>query len=72
MKARVLKVAPGMWGSNVWFGGWYAPATSKRRYYYRTRREARGADISDSRNVLAVGCYLASGPDQGPMDSFSA
>lgn len=33
------------WGVNVWFGT--KPATTIRRYYYRTRAQARQADISD-------------------------
>ena len=47
-----------LWGANVWFGSHY-PA-NLRRYYYRTRAEARSADIShDAKNGLVViGKYL--------------
>lgn len=35
----------GLWGVNVWAGRAYV--TDVRRYVYRTRAEARKADISD-------------------------
>jgi len=47
------------WGCNVWFGGCNGLATSLRRHYYRTRAEARNADISDGAGVLRHGPYLA-------------
>ena len=34
-----------IWAANVWFGN--GVVTSIRTYYYRTRRNARNADISD-------------------------
>jgi hypothetical protein len=39
--------APIAWGVTVWFGGWNGLGTDVRRYFYRTRDEARKADISD-------------------------
>ena len=45
------------WGVNVWFGGAWGFATTLRRNYYRTRAEARNADISDTKNVIAFEPY---------------
>ena len=36
----------GLWGATVWFGSHYV--TNVARYYYRTRTQARHADISDA------------------------
>lgn len=36
------------WGVTVWFGGAMGPATEVRRYYYRTREQARRGSIGDS------------------------
>lgn len=35
------------WGVTVTFGGAMGPATEVRRYYYRTRKQARNGDIGD-------------------------
>ena len=44
----------GTWSANVWFGGWRnGLATDLRRYTYRTRREARNADISDEDGAIS-------------------
>jgi len=40
----VRREPDGTWGVTVWFG---TPATNVRRYYYRTREQARQGDISD-------------------------
>jgi len=45
-KARVRREEDGTWGANVWWGS--NPATTHRRYFYRTRQQARNADISHS------------------------
>lgn len=42
----VRKTAEG-WQATVWFGGAYGFATDERTYTYRTREQARRADISD-------------------------
>ena len=44
-KRNVKKEADGTWGANVWFGP-YDNSTDFRRYFYRTREQARNADIS--------------------------
>jgi len=46
-----------LWGCNVWFGP-REGATTHRRYYFRTRREAQNANISDESGVVATGGYL--------------
>ena len=38
----------GGWGATVWMGGYNGLATDVRRYVYRTRQQARFADISDT------------------------
>jgi len=43
---RSVKRERNGWGVNVWFGGATGPATEIRRYVYRTREQARNADIS--------------------------
>lgn len=35
------------WSVEVTFGGGMGPVTDRRRYVYRTRAQARKADISD-------------------------
>ena len=54
MNKGVKQEADGSWGVTVWFGppwrdtsgNWTAQTV--RRYYYRTRAQARLADISDN------------------------
>jgi len=48
LHADVRREEDGSWGATVWFGGLNGLGTHVRRYYYRTRAEARRADISDS------------------------
>lgn len=43
--SSVRREADGTWGANVWFGSGFV--TDVRRYVYRTRAQARQADISD-------------------------
>ena len=45
----VRRESDGTWGATVWFGS--GCVTDVRRYYYRTRRQARNADISDDHSV---------------------
>jgi hypothetical protein len=53
---RVRQESDGTWGANVWWGS-HNP-TTMGRYYYRTRREALQADISDQNAVRHNGEYL--------------
>ena len=57
VRPRVRREADGTWSVNFWFGGFLSPATTLRRYHYRTREEARGACISDE-SVLYTSPYL--------------
>lgn len=44
---QVEREPDGTWSANVWFGGAMGPATDiRRRHGYRTRAQARNADIS--------------------------
>ena len=43
--SNVRQNTDGTWSVTVWFG--FNPATTIRRYTYRTRQEARNGDISD-------------------------
>jgi hypothetical protein len=43
-----------LWGVTVWFGGWNGLGTNVRRYYYKTRKEARNADISCPGDFIEV------------------
>lgn len=55
----------GRWGANVWFGQY--PPTNLSRRYYRTRAEARRADIShdiDKGGCIGFGDYLPVAADQ--------
>lgn len=59
---RVARESDGTWGVNVWWGGGFGPATTLRRYYYATRRQAMDGNISDNigdRGVCSIGGHYA-------------
>ena len=45
---RCIHREAGAWGVTVWFGGGNGLATNVRRYFYKTRKQARDGDISDT------------------------
>ncbi len=47
LSANVRRESDGSWGRTVWFGGANGFATTVRRYFYRSRAEARKGCISD-------------------------
>lgn len=46
VSASIIRSRDG-WAARVWFGGLNGLATDVRTYTYRTREQARRADISD-------------------------
>jgi hypothetical protein len=67
LHANIKRAADGLWGANVWFGSHCATNLSRR--YYRTRAEARKADISHfigQCGCVRFGPYL--NPDQPDGD----
>lgn len=65
MKSRVKKHTNGLWGCNVWFGTGPGAVASSKRFYFKTRQEARKADISTTHGVVEIGTYLYKGEKRG-------
>ena len=55
IKRNVKRSSNGLWGCNVWSGRY--PPTNLRRYFYKTREQARAADISDKPVAHGCVCY---------------
>ena len=47
VRRNIRRQSDGSWAVTVWWGGLSGCAAEMRRYYYETRRQARGGDISD-------------------------